>query len=475
MRMGGFALAAPLAASCGLSGELVSGPGDPLAGLASPARAAVSPTQLALGDVIQVIGEDFVEPGEGTLEVLFAGDYLEEDGTSRRIQRSLPLRLLEPGLATLDFGPTVIFSEHGDRIGTFRGTAQVANRTATAQRLSDPLDLELQVLPSILVTELRTRDVPCAEVTEGTVAGASIALGVRAIGLAAADGAPITFHVSFTSPEIRAELRQEDGLVAAPDGAVTLTREVTAGDQLRLDPATEEASVEVDGMPDRVALHRLWAGQPAGPGVMTPSFLVEASAPDGTRARRAIPWTIRMPALVEPFTGTPRLVQRTEPEPTTGCIPGGEIGRDLAYSEQSTLTRTRSITLRWSESVGASFELSTPLCLPTLVCFAPVISGAMPSVRYGAEWSAVFSVDASETVSSATQTSAMVSAHILPEQFGTCYRQVEQLERSVPIVTTSACGVSTVLGDAVLTDWTFGFDVATGPSCPPPTHLPHGG
>ena len=36
----------------------------------------------------------------------------------------------------------------------------------------------------------------------------------------------------------------------------------------------------------------------------------------------------------------------------------------------------------------------------------------------------------------------------------------------------NACGESADIGEAVLTDWNFGFDIATGTECPPATNLP---
>jgi len=52
------------------------------------------------------------------------------------------------------------------------------------------------------------------------------------------------------------------------------------------------------------------------------------------------------------------------------------------------------------------------------------------------------------------------------------YRQVWEFERTVELTYHSVCGASGVIGEAVLTDWEWGFDVAQGPECPPPTNLP---
>ena len=50
------------------------------------------------------------------------------------------------------------------------------------------------------------------------------------------------------------------------------------------------------------------------------------------------------------YDGNASTVQTYDPVPVTGCIPGGDIGREVTYTEATSETRTR--TLMFDGQVG---------------------------------------------------------------------------------------------------------------------------
>ena len=43
-----------------------------------------------------------------------------------------------------------------------------------------------------------------------------------------------------------------------------------------------------------------------------------------------------------------------------------------------------------------------------------------------------------------------------------CHRQLDQIERSVDVIYHNACGASGVVGQSLLQDWAFAFDIGFG-------------
>ena len=316
-------------------------------------------------------------------------------------------------------------------------------------------------------------------------------LAFKAIGMGnATSERPIEFSVAFTSPTIKAQFVRNvsfdvwpfepstDAYASAPDGIVTLTHAIRDGSTLFIEPREREMTFTVNPAMmigsqghTQVKLHRLWSGTLMGPGPMNANFFVTARNFDGDSATRAVEYKIHNDAEVGIFNGASRLIERYEPEQTEGCFPGGDIGRDLSYSEGTSITKTRSVSVRWDLSAGQMHGLQVGAQVGTGFS-SPIQFGINVTYNYGVNWQMTFGTDSSESVSSEEHRNLMLSAHILPSFFGTCYRQVERVERTVPIVVNNTCGVSFSIGEATMTDWNFGFDVATGPTCPPPTSLP---
>lgn len=458
----------------------------------TPRIDSVTPGEIALGEKFRVFGGDFLSANHGVMKLHFDGNYTDETGTTRKYVGDIPLEVTGPGTAEAELD-RLYFSQTGDRIGTLVGTATVIS-VLTAfddpsgegqERTSDPIDARVRVLPSIDIDGLRTVDTPgCPEVTRSTVGNNNLLLSVRTLGMPAATAAnPMTFKVSFRTPEMNVKYvangvystwpfpTDNNVAVAAPAGMNTISMRVTSGTGISFDPRSQQSVVTVSPpvtigqtTTDRVILQTFATGpvsdtQPSN----NVLFIVEAVTANGTTLRRAINFPVWKDFEIKPYDGNVKVIERRPAEQVSGCVSGGTNGRHLGYEEGSSRSEQRTLSARWDVNVANSLGVNVSICP-----FCLFGGGANAQSTY----SQSFGMDVSSTVSSESHTSLNLSAEILPTFFGVCYRQVEQLERKVDVVFHNACGGSGVVGQAVVTDWKFGFDIATGPECPPPTNLP---
>jgi hypothetical protein len=249
-----------------------------------------------------------------------------------------------------------------------------------------------------------------------------------------------------------------------------MTFTIDSGHRLMLDPREEPIETHISpGVMIRsenrtdVLLGRMTTGAvdaTAGSSVVT--FFVEMERGDETLARVA-ELQVWPEFETMPYEGGQHLVQRYPAEIPSGfcgsCIPGGDIGRDLSYSEGESSSRTRSVSMRWDVNTANSVGLSAGHMV-----FA--------QAQLNSTWSSTFGTDVSEAVTTENHVSLNLQAHVLPTFYGICYRQLSRYEKSVDVVYHGECGREAVVGQAVLTDWGWGFDVATGPECTPRTNLP---
>lgn len=463
--------------------------------LERPVLTSVAPVAFSVGETVDVVGQDFPSRTRGTLALQITGTFTAEDGTSNAYDGEFPLSVKNEGAAEFEFGPNVAFAETGDKIGVLVGSARLVARSNGAdgsdELASDTQDVSLTVEPSIILDRLTSIDGDCAPMIEGTTVDANLALAVRAIGVGAATpGAPITFRFGFNAPQIKAQFVEDVERTAwpwnpsasqfaeSPDGAFSLESQITGGNSFTIEPRGSQRAYRANPAPqiageyrDSIRLLRLWAGPVNGPGHATTSIFVEAQTADGQRMSRVIAWKINNQAEVGIFNATDNLVERYEVEQVCGCIAGGDIGRDLQYSETTTKTMSRSVGVNWNVSAGQAFGLNAGIQLGTGMA-SPISFGVHLTLDYNANWSQAFGTDQRVDVSTSDQAGITLSAHIIPTFYGTCYRQTERKERIVPITYHNACGESADIGEAILTDWNYGFDIASGASCPPETSLP---
>jgi hypothetical protein len=458
----------------------------------TPVVEAVTPAAIALGDRIQVFGHDFVDPDHGSMRLILDGTFETPDHQRTTVQEERDLTLVNESVAQLTFD--TLFAPAG--VGTFFGSAKVVSRievqadnaAAGAERTSKQVAVTMSVLASIDLTLLHSVDTDeCAPVTKATNAGSELALGLRVVGLGeGSTDAPLRVRVGFLSPALKVTYVKDDVYAAwpfdwhpadsesvytdAPDGQNTMTFELDHGDELSLDPRSGpirtqiSPSVQIRNQPEnQVLLGRMITGSvDPGGGPMTVAFFLQAERA-GQSAQRSVTLEVSPEFEVMPYDGNQVLVERYNAEVPPGdcgsCIPGGDIGRDVGYTEGQSISRTRSVSLRWDVNTANSVGLT---------------AGHMvyAQAQLNTSWSSTFGTDVTDAVSTEDHRGLNIQAHVLPTFFGLCYRQLSRYEKTVDVTYHGECGATAIVGQAILTDWGWGFDVATGPDCPPPTNLP---
>jgi len=333
-----------------------------------------------------------------------------------------------------------------------------------------------------MVQRLHSVDQNCQGTPHATIAGTNLAIGVEAIGIGSASSSrPLSFAFHIISPQVTVQYVRNDWYSNWPimptatgtptDGSSTFSTTITSGKAVFIDPTTRQQVFQVNP-PVQIAqqeysevkMFKLLTGPVMGPGPQTVTLVIEASDGSGAHAQRAISVDVYNQGEILPYDGNTHVVERYAPQLVSACFAGGDIGRDLTYTEGQSETRTRSMSFRWDVNTAASVGFQVSGGLPAGIFTV----GGNASLT----WSQTFGEDVSASVSTEHHTGENLTAHILPTYFGACYRQTERIERAVDLVFHNACGQSAVVGKAVLTDWNWGFDIATGPTCPPPTNLP---
>jgi hypothetical protein len=383
----------------------------------------------------------------------------------------------------------VIFSPTGDQIGTFNGEATLINRRPSDnagdtgnEHTSGPLDVKLGVAPSVLVQQLHSADQNCQGVSHSTIAGTDLAIGVEALGIGSASSSrPLRFRLGVSTPQVDVQYVSNQWYSSWPitpttigrpaEGTSTLSTTITSGKVAFIDPTQRQQVFEVNppiaiglNSYSEVKLFKLLTGavMDAGPQLVT--FMVEVEDDAGAHIQRAVSIDVYNEGEIRPYDGNTHVAERFAPQLVSACFSGGDIGRDLTYTEGQSETRTRAMSFRWDTNIAASVGFQISGGLPQGIF---TIGG-----NFSLTWSQTFGEDVSASVSTEHHTGENLTAHILPTYFGACYRQTERVEHKVDLVFHNACGQSAVVGTAVLTDWNWGFDIATGPACPPPTNLP---
>lgn len=454
--------------------------GDPAA-LRAPVLDSMAPGAVSLGDEIKLIGRDFPDKRVATTSLRLNGVYTEEGGQQRAFDGEFPVEVENPSVASIVMDD-LYFSPGRDKIGTFAGTATLTVATADREGIeSEPVDVSLRILPSIRVERLRAVDAGCNEITRSTIANTPIELRFAALGVGdATPDRPWNVKVSFLAPQLQARYiipgaydfwpingPIDDSITAtAPDGVSSLSFKLENGRSISFDPAHIEHRVRVNPpisigqqLHEEVVVQRFATGPVAFLGLQYANMVVEVDAGDSRVLRREVAMEVWNELEIELWDGEEKLLRRFEPEATSGCLPGGALGVDLTYTEGESVSRTRSVGFRWDANASSSLGFNVG---PSI---AAQINGSQ-------NWSETFGVDVNESVTSEAHTSQNINVHVIPGYYGMSYRQLEQLEREADIVYHNVCGSGGVVGQATLTNWNFGFDVATGPDCPPPSNLP---
>lgn len=454
---------------------------------------AVSTNAASLGAVIDLYGVAFPEPEAGRVSAVLEGVYERDDGLTEAVSKEIVLRRVDDGtLRWTGFGPYAVpFGATGDALGRFIGTVRLRLLTPEGQRLDSAVatPMELRVLPSILVRELQPRMARCGGPVRRALGGLPYRMAVQTVGFR-----PVTLTYTLSVPALDHE-----------------------------ESVRHVASETVDVVGDDGGL--VLPQVPDGAYAYGAIFTIEAVATDGRTHRTAFAIGVHRPMEVA-YDGNVDIAEIFEAVPVSACIPGGEAGREVDYTETTTETRTRTYGLSWSEgwleahtvshsesqttsrtetntvgfstTNGSSFnwsvgtEVSGGFDIAGLVEVGAKVNGSIGGTRFSQSTrSRERSVSETESETTTDTTSAteqrsgesgeqfqwQVSsaealgrgfrAHVIAGTWGVFYRQTVRMIRRASIVTYDLCGAGDVVGEVDLEDWTWASDLALGEACPP--------
>lgn len=460
-----------LLAACGLGSDEPTGqktePGVEVTPftLRAPRLAVASPSELAVGDSLTVLGQDFVEPAHGRAYLEVRGTYFDSEGKHNDVDYRAQATVKNAGKLSWEMLPNIVFHARGDVLGKLIGNVTVVNEGKDGTVLaSEPLPISITVKPSLIPRLMRPTGSSCGSLVSHTQEGLPMAMVVEAVGLrAATSSAPLTFHWAFLHSQWQVAFSYgtlDPSSVQKKGGVITIEDTVKSGRTSSVsDGGSKSYLLKVGSdLLGSSSLKELRTGTIPAEGNNLP-VTVNVSAVDasGKSARLALKLTLHRKADLV-YDGGMRLAERLPPVMVSDCIPGGDIGRDLSYQEGQSESRARSLSFNMNASAGINIS---PIPM------APYALGINFSVGFG--------VNVSEDVRSDQSKSLSLSGHILPGQYGTFYRQTSKVLRIATLVGYTECGQSYDLGEAILTDWLFTPDFATGPVCNPPSKLPPAG
>ncbi|PID38361.1 MAG: hypothetical protein CSA65_01760 [Proteobacteria bacterium] len=428
----------------------------------TPALYVASPSELAVGDEMTILGKDFIDGVHGSMTVRFLGTFFDDQGNNHAVDYTTNANPSNTTKVRWRLFPNVVFHPQGDRLGRFVGQLTVTNTGFDgSQTTSTGLPVTIDIKPSIIPRIVRPTNVACGNaVITDTREGQPMAFTAEVIGLreGTAD-TPLTFHWTFMFEHWDVAFSHgsfDPSSVIPKSGAMLITDEVTQGRaSVVQDGGTKNMLLKIgEDLLGTTRLKSLKTKQiPPGGNNMPISVNVAVVDSAGKSARLSLTLTIhRMADMI--YNENDRIAQRYQPVQVTDCIPGGNIGRDSSYHETQSESRARSMGFNYNAQVGVTMGLpSNPFAL-------------------GVNFSAGFGVNINETLSTDKSQSLNLSGHILPGMYGVFYRQTTKIERIARLVGWTACGESVDLGEAILTDWIFTPDLATGPTCVPPSNLP---
>jgi hypothetical protein len=435
-----------------------------------PTLYVASPGALSVGQKVEVLGKDFIQPDRGYPVILFKGTYFDEQHQSYPVELQTKAKCvgsadgkLACAKLTWRLWPNIVFHPKGDRLGYFLGSVAVINvGNDGSQKPSEKLQVRFDVKPSLIPRMARPVNVQCASVVEGTLEDTAMGFVVEAVGLrAASEENPITFYWTFVLDQWQVATSyntMNPDSIFPKAGAFMLEDVVKSGRSSSVMDGGDRNFIMKVGS-DMFGSNRLktlkTAKLPkAALGGQYATVNVAAIDAAGKNVHLSIPININRLATMH-YDGNFEIAQRFPPIQVSDCIPGGDIGRNVSYSEDKAESRSRSMSFQYNASVGMQVAPwpANPFAL-------------------GINFSAGFGVDIGGSVSSSHSKGMNLSGQILPGEYGVFFRQTTKIQRMGKLVGYNACGQTADLGEALLTDWIFTPELATGSKCTPPTKLP---
>lgn len=319
------ALLAPVASGCAPERTRPS-----TMNLARPAVTGLSTGELAVGDDLIVSGRNFPTSDDGWVDFTMQGDFITTEGDIVPVDLTVPLEAIDAStLRWNGFGAYRIPFGDGMHAGRFEGVVFATTRyydgSAIDPDTADMMAANIAIQPSIVVRDFRAMGgdwfADCAEPTNNAIQGLVYGMRVRAVGFEAV-------HTEFVLSE---------GFIVDGEPTSSATRVVS-------DLGGDEQAVYVQP-----------AMLPTYVNGFTASIDVRMTDAYGNVHELQFPIVVRRPLQVF-YTTRMEIAEILEPQPVSGCIPGGPGGVGVEYSESRSETRTRTTqrTLQrgWTSTLG---------------------------------------------------------------------------------------------------------------------------
>lgn len=454
---------------------------------------ALSTYSASLGTLVEVYGSAFPDPSQGELELSFSGTFRGASGREEHVSFSDVARFVDPATARwTGYGPFRNPFSAGQEIGHFVGevTTRIRRPDGSRTESSPPLDVDFEVLPSLVVRDFQPLAASCSGPVERALGGAAYRVRVEALGFA-----PAVYTYTLSTPSVAS-------------GRVSL-RQLASG---TLDTVGQRGDFVLPEVPD---------GLPSYGAVLS----IEGRAASGETYRSVFGFQVHRPLEVF-YNGNVQIAEVLAPTPVSGCIPGGDAGRDVDYAESQTETRSKGYNLSWNQSWlssrtvavesqqtiglseqngvgfsttdGESFnwslgaEVNGSVSLFKLVELGVGFTASMgggTSRNVERSMNRTSGIDASTTTTesdSVTEQNARdlgegfsweasssesiargFGGMVLPRSYGVFYRQTMRLLRRAAVVTYNQCGSASVVAELDFYDWAWSPDLALSNQCPP--------
>ena len=421
----------------------------------------LAPTNISLGETMTIMGGGFINPQYGQTRISFEGNYVTSSGRVHPVKMEVSPTHVNQGVLKWTFGPGVPFANVDD-IGSFLGTVKVRNigLNNEIKTGNKAMSAKISVKPSIILKQMRPVSAGCSANLTDTVDNAKFLFEAKAVGLkSGTQGAPLRMIYSFMKQNFQFQGWVSGKLNLDPDslfpkqGPVSVIDLVTNGNISTLGKGAPKDVYVNKGSPNTIGtidtgIDKLFGLQdlitaPVSNVVAdyyTATMNILAIDSQGNQAQRTVVLKI-WSAIEVDYQGGYKVVQSFDPTPVSGCIPGGDIGRDVTYSEASSETRSRSI--KYIAKASGGFDIKV--------------------VRLNAE----FGMEVEGSVSSSKSKDLKITGKILPKQFAAFYRQTLQIERNANLRAHGPCGSTQDLGKVIVTDWVWSPDLAKSQTCPP--------
>lgn len=345
-------IAAVSAAGCAASDDAASESAS-----TAPHLLALSSYSASLGSPIDAFMANPPPADARKIELVFDGTFTRPGGRAERIALTQPTNRTEAGAVRwTTFGPFANpFTPTDPDIGVFTGTVGIRVTGADGKITEDdkPIPVRFEVKPSIVIQQLEPTSASCGTPALRLIGGMAYRLKASTIGFDAK-----TIEYSLQTPGVIPDQTGKPVFDTESDGRPRyLTRQLAHTMVNNIDT--------VDGK-EAFVLPPVPLDQPNYGAVMA----IVARDEQGRSVATTFGMTAHAPIELF-YDGRFELAQIYPAKPVSSCIPGGQQGRQVEYSEAQTETRQRQLSVtisksflqteenNWSTSDGKTITRST--------------------------------------------------------------------------------------------------------------------